>query len=72
MILNAGIDFDSVNNDYKKGHGLNIKTGEFCNMVESGVIDPTKAVKSALKNAVSVATTIINTAAVVTTIRDHE
>jgi chaperonin GroEL len=73
MIKNSGVKFSqNVHLSNKDGVGFNIKTGEFCNMVEAGVIDPTKAVKSALKNAVSVATTIINTAAVVTTIRDHE
>ena len=35
--------------------GVNILTGELCNMIEQGIIDPTKVVKHSLKNAVSAA-----------------
>lgn len=70
MMLNAGINPDSIKNNYKKGYGLNIKTGEFCDMVKAGVIDPTKVVKSALINAVSVATTILSTSCIITNTRE--
>lgn len=48
------------------GDGLNVKTNEWGNMYKMGVIDPAKVTKNALKNAVSVATTILTTNAIVT------
>ena len=41
--------------------GYNIKTGEYVNMVEEGIIDPTKVTRTALENAVSVAGTMLIT-----------
>ena len=41
--------------------GYNIKTGEYINMVENGIIDPTKVTRTALENAVSVAGTMLIT-----------
>ena len=52
--------------DYEFGFGLNVKTDEVGNMYKMGVIDPSKVTKNALKNAVSVATTILTTNAIVT------
>ena len=48
------------------GEGYNLKTGEYGNMYKLGVIDPAKVTKNALRNAVSVATTILTTNAIVT------
>src|SRR3990167_5508850 len=39
--------------------GVNISTGELCNMFDTGIIDPIKVVKHSLRNAVSAATTLI-------------
>ena len=47
------------------GYGFNAATGEYGNMVEMGVIDPVKVVRSALQNATSVATMLIITDATV-------
>ncbi len=55
-----------------KGIGLDIKTGKTGNMFKMGVIDPLKVTKNALRNAVSVATTILNTNAIVTVQREGE
>jgi chaperonin GroEL len=49
----------------KKGYGINLKTGEFGDMIKMGIVDPTLVTKSALKNAVSVASTILSTKTVV-------
>jgi chaperonin GroEL len=54
------------------GHGLNLKTGQFGDLVKMGVIDPLKVTRSALQNAVSVATTILSTNAIVTMARSYE
>ena len=45
----------------KEGTGVNVVTGEVVNMIEVGIIDPVLVTKTALKNAVSVVSTIIST-----------
>ena len=67
ILENAGIE------DYKtptvKGKGLNVVTGKTVNMVKSGIIDPLLVTKSALRNAASVATTILSTNCVINNLR---
>ena len=45
--------------------GYNLKTNQFTNMKEAGIIDPTKVTRTALENAASVAGTILLTECVV-------
>jgi chaperonin GroEL len=52
--------------------GYNAATGEFVDMIESGIIDPTKVVTSALRNSVSTAAMILTTEAVVTDIPEKK
>ncbi|MRH44886.1 chaperonin GroEL [Aquibacillus halophilus] len=49
----------------KVGIGFNAATGEWVNMVEAGIVDPTKVTRSALQNAASVAAMFLTTEAVV-------
>jgi chaperonin GroEL len=49
----------------KKGHGLNVDSGEVEDLVASGIIDPTKVTRLALQNAASIAKNILTTEAVV-------
>ena len=56
-------------NQYVLGEGLNVITGKVVNMIESGIIDPLLVTKSALRNAVSVATTILSTDCVINNLR---
>ena len=67
ILSNAGVE------NYKtptvNGTGLNVVTGETVNMVKSGIIDPLLVTKSALRNAASVATTIISTDCVINNLR---
>ena len=49
----------------KPGVGFNAATGEWVNMVEAGIVDPTKVTRSALQNAGSVAAMFLTTEAVV-------
>jgi chaperonin GroEL len=49
----------------KKGHGLNVDSGEIEDLVKSGIIDPTMVTRSALQNAASIAKNILTTEAVV-------
>jgi len=48
-----------------KGHGLNVDTGEYEDLVKAGIIDPTMVTRSALQNAASIAKNILTTEAVV-------
>lgn len=47
--------------------GYNFLTDEWCNMKEAGIIDPTKVLRVALENAVSIASLIITTSGIITT-----
>jgi len=64
ILKNAGIDkYHSILSSVERttGTGYNIKTGEYVNMIEEGIIDPTKVTRTALENAVSVAGTMLIT-----------
>ncbi|UFT99843.1 chaperonin GroEL [Radiobacillus kanasensis] len=54
------------------GVGFNAATGEWVNMVESGIVDPTKVTRSALQNAASVAAMFLTTEAVVADLPEPE
>lgn len=68
IIKNSGLSPDNIteNGDVGDGKGYNVKTDKYGNMIEMGIIDPAKVTKTALKNAVSVATTILMTSAIIT------
>jgi len=70
ILENAGID-DCGCLD-KKGQGINVITGKTVNMIKEGIIDPVLVTKTALKNAVSVAKTIISADCVISNIRIRE
>lgn len=55
----------------KTTYGLNAKTGEIVDMWEAGIVDPSKVVKNSVKNALSVASTVL-TASIVTTLARPE
>ena len=55
-----------------KGLGVNVVTGEETDMVKEGIIDPVLVTKSALKNAVSVVSTIISADCVISNMRYNE
>jgi chaperonin GroEL len=67
ILKNAGVK-EYVNPD-KEGRGLDVVTGNTVDMVKAGIIDPLLVTKSALKNAASVATTILSTDCVINNIR---
>lgn len=56
---------------FRNGCGMNIKTMVEGDMIDMGIIDPAKVTKNALINAVSVATTILSTDAIITMKRDE-
>ena len=67
---NANMDTDLISADVtacnKPNYGFDVKKEVFTDMYKAGIIDPLKVTKNALKNALSVATTILNTNAIVT------
>lgn len=73
ILTNAGLKVeDHYTLDIKEGEGLNVKTREIGDLIRMGVIDPLKVTRSALQNAISVATTILSTNAIITMARSYE
>jgi len=73
ILSNAGLDAGNIYKDSPAdGHGYNVKTNEFGDLIKMGVIDPLKVTRNALQNAVSVAVTILSTNAIVTMARSYE
>jgi len=66
ILKNAGLENDGTP---KTGYGVDVITGKFVNMVKNGIIDPLLVTKSALRNAASVATTILSTDCVINNLR---
>ena len=66
---NAGFEgsvvIDKIRSSGKKGYGFNAYTEEYVDMIEAGIVDPTKVARSALQNAASVAATVLTTEALV-------
>ncbi len=66
---NAGFDgsvvVDKVKNSGKIGYGFDAYNEVYCDMMEAGIVDPTKVTRSALQNAASVASTVLTTEALV-------
>ena len=64
IALNAGVDGSVIIQKIKEGSddfGYNARTGEYANLYEAGVIDPTKVSRVALENAASVAGMFLTT-----------
>ena len=71
---NAGFEgsviVDKIMHSKKKGYGFDAYNEKFVDMVESGIVDPTKVTRSALQNAASIAATVLTTEALVTDTKD--
>ncbi|MFH0793977.1 MAG: chaperonin GroEL [bacterium] len=70
---NAGAEGSVIVEKIKEAKGsigYNAQTGEFEDLVEAGVIDPTKVVRTALQNAASIASLLITTECLVTEIKE--
>lgn len=68
IATNAGVEGSVIVERLKKeaiGIGYNAATGDWVNMFEAGIVDPTKVTRSALQNAASVAAVVLTTEAVV-------
>ena len=68
IVRNAGADASVVLNAVAEGegnYGYNAATGEYGDMIEEGILDPTKVTRYALQNAASVAGLLLTTEAMV-------
>ena len=74
IAANAGIDgavvLEKIREAGKVGYGFDAYTETYCDMIESGIVDPTKVNRSALQNAASVAATVLTTESIVTDIKE--
>jgi chaperonin GroEL len=52
---------DAVRRNKDAGYGYDAAVGEFCNLLERGIIDPVKVTRSGLENAASIATLLLTT-----------
>ena len=76
---NAGLEGSVVAAKVKDGeesYGLNAATGEYGDLLEAGIVDPTKVVRSAIQNGASVAGLLLTTETLITEVEeepeDHE
>ncbi|MBP3445722.1 MAG: chaperonin GroEL [Clostridia bacterium] len=69
IAANAGLEgsviVNTITTTEKDGCGYNFATGEFVDMFEAGILDPTKVTRSALQNAASVASMVLTTESLV-------
>ena len=74
IAINAGLEgsviAENVKNANKIGYGFNALTEEYTDMVEAGIVDPTKVTRSALENASSVAAMVLTTESLVADIKE--
>ena len=68
ILFNGSLDNNYE--DIKWGQGVDVIDGKVKDMKRAGIIDPAMVTKQALKNAVSVATTILSTDAVISNVRE--
>ena len=72
---NAGFEgssiVDKIMNSGKVGYGFDAYSEKYVDMMEAGIVDPTKVTRSALQNAASVAATVLTTEAVVADIKEE-
>ena len=68
---NAGVDgsvvFEKIKSSKKIGYGYNAYTETYMDMIENGIVDPTKVTRSSLENAASIAACVLTTESLVAT-----
>ena len=66
---NAGVDgsvvFEKIRSGKKIGYGYNAYTATYCDMIPSGIVDPTKVTRCALENAASIGACVLTTESLV-------
>mgnify|MGYP003115315394 CR=1 FL=1 len=69
ILENANLDWPDM---LQPGEGIDVVTGEKVNMLKAGIIDPVLVTKSALKNAVSIAKTVMSADCIISNMRTNE
>jgi chaperonin GroEL len=73
---NAGLEgsviIDKIRRSRKVGYGFDAYQEVYCDMMSSGIVDPTKVTRSALQNAASIAAMVLTTESAVATIKKDE
>ena len=75
IAINAGLEGAVIVENVRKSdkdHGFDALNEQYVNMIDAGIIDPTKVTRSALQNAASVAATLLTTEAAVVEIKSDE
>jgi len=70
ILINAGLDISLIEPNLDTGTGYDVKNDKYGNMIKLGIIDPCKVTKSAVRNAISIASTILSTNAIITNVRE--
>ena len=72
IAINGGVDgaiiIDTIKRYGKPGYGYDVTMGDYVDMIDRGIIDPTKVSRSALQNAASIAALVLTTESLVTDI----
>ncbi len=75
IAVNAGLDgsviIDKIRRSRKIGYGFNAATEVYCDMIDAGIVDPTKVTRSALQNAASVAAVAATTESLVADVKEE-
>lgn len=73
---NAGVEgaviVENIKVKNQKGYGYDAKSGQYVDMLDAGIVDPTKVTRSALQNAASIASMVLTTESIVTDIKEKE
>ncbi|HUO63792.1 MAG TPA: TCP-1/cpn60 chaperonin family protein, partial [Terriglobales bacterium] len=76
IVQNAGLEGSVVVEKIKASkdvaHGFNAESNEYVNMIQAGIIDPTKVERVALQNAASIASLLLTTEAVITELAEEK
>ncbi len=76
IAANAGLEgsviIDKIRRSRKVGYGFDAYNEVYCDMMSSGIVDPTKVTRSALQNAASIAAMVLTTESAVATIKTEE
>ena len=76
IAANAGLEgsviIDKIRRSRKVGYGFDAYTETYCDMLGSGIVDPTKVTRSALQNAASIASMVLTTESAVSNIKKDE
>jgi len=73
---NAGVEgaviVENVKVKNQAGYGYDARNGKYVDMLDAGIVDPTKVTRSALQNAASIASMVLTTESIVTDIKEKE